>query len=136
MLCALLFKFVDYKLTRTLAIIPTVLVFSAIQGRMRAGEQPDQARGKVNLSGLFPYFILFFLAAVAIKSLQVIPASWSAQLGRVSEFCMVMALGAIGAKTSFREMAKSGIKPMLHGVIISLAVVLVALWAQYILGLI
>jgi uncharacterized membrane protein YadS len=42
---------------------------------------------------------------------------------------MVTALAAIGLNTSFKEMKQEGAAPMLHGFIISLLVVLVALLA-------
>lgn len=122
------------KLTRTLAIIPTVFVFSAIEGRKRA-QARQEAGGRARILRLFPLFIIFFLLAVAIKSLHMIPDAWSAQLSGFSKFCMVMALGAIGAKTNFHEMAKSGIKPMLHGILISAAVVLTAFGVQSMMGL-
>jgi uncharacterized membrane protein YadS len=47
---------------------------------------------------------------------------------------MVMALGAIGLNTDFVKLSKSGFKPMLHGFIISAAVVIVSLFVQSLLG--
>lgn len=54
----------------------------------------------------------------------------------VSKFLMVAALAAIGLNTSFKEMRKSGVKPMLHGFIISLLVVIVAIAVEYFMGLV
>jgi uncharacterized membrane protein YadS len=47
---------------------------------------------------------------------------------------MVMALGAIGLNTDFAKLARSGFKPMLHGFIISAAVVIVSFLVQAMLG--
>lgn len=47
---------------------------------------------------------------------------------------MVMALGAIGLKTNFKEVSKSGSKPMLHGFIISVLVVIVSFVIQVMMG--
>ena len=44
-----------------------------------------------------------------------------------SKFLMVCALAAIGLNTSFASMKKAGIRPMIHGFIISALVVIVAL---------
>ena len=52
----------------------------------------------------------------------------------VSKFLMVAALAAIGLNTSFAQMKKSGARPMLHGFIISLLVVLVAITVEYAIG--
>ena len=55
--------------------------------------------------------------------------------GRRIVFLMVAALAAIGLNTSFADLCKSGAKPMLHGFIISLLVVLVAIGVEYMLGI-
>ena len=49
---------------------------------------------------------------------------------------MTAALAAIGLNTSFLSMKKSGIRPMLHGFIISLLVVIVALVVEIAMGLV
>lgn len=127
------------KLTRTLSIIPTVLIFSLINARVSARENTDctvteKSVGKVNIRKIFPFFILLFLGMVAIKSIGLIPDVMSTGVSTASKFLMVMALGAIGLKTNFKEMARSGAKPMLHGFIISALVVIVSFGVQYILG--
>ena len=47
----------------------------------------------------------------------------------------VAALAAIGLNTDLKALCKSGAKPMLHGFIISLLVVLVAIGVEYMLGI-
>ena len=54
----------------------------------------------------------------------------------LSKFLMVSALAAIGMNTDFREMKKSGINPMIHGFIISVLVVIVAIVIEYFMGLV
>ena len=49
---------------------------------------------------------------------------------------MVCALAAIGLNTSFRDMKKSGIAPMIHGFIISALVVIVAIAVEYFIGIV
>lgn len=131
------------KLTRTLSIIPVVLIFSFINTRIEmkkkaalssmTGNTTDH-REKVDLAKIFPWFILLFLAMVAMKSTGIVPMVLSDGLTRLSKFLMVMALGAIGLKTNFSHVAKSGFKPMLHGFIISLLVVVVSFFVQMSLG--
>ena len=124
------------KLTRTLAIIPTVLVFAAISLRLKRKEaQSGGASVKVNMKSVFPWFILGFLAMSGLTSLGLIPADLAAALKSVSKFLMVAALAAIGLNTDFKALCKSGAKPMLHGFIISLLVVLVAIGVEYMLGI-
>lgn len=125
------------KLTRTLAIIPTVLVFAAISIRLKqkAAAQSGDHGVKVNMKSVFPWFILGFLAMSILCSVGVIPAGLAATLKSISKFLMVAALAAIGLNTSFADLCKSGAKPMLHGFIISLLVVLVAIGVEYMLGI-
>ncbi len=125
------------KLTRTIAIIPTVLVFAFIGMRVKkkelAGANPEQKVGKkVNMLSVVPWFILGFLALAALNSAGVIPPDVSSILKETSKFLMVMSLAAIGLKTDLRHMKKAGLRPMIHGFIISALVVIVALVVQFI----
>ena len=128
------------KLTRTLSIIPVVLIFSFINERLntkessRKGNLDAITHKKVSIKKIFPWFILMFLGVVAIKSTGVIPTSIVSGIARGSKFFMIMALGAIGLKTSFKNVAKSGFKPMLHGFILSIIVVGVSFFVQMMLG--
>ena len=124
------------KLTRTLSIIPTVLVFAFINIRL-AGKQHQEATGaKINFRGLFPWFILGFLALAAINSMGVIPAEISKIAKDASKFLMVAALAAIGLGTSLKDMKKAGLNPMLHGFIISALVVVVAITVEWCMGMV
>lgn len=97
-------------------------------------QPPDEKKNKLNLKKIFPYFILLFLAVVGIKSTGILPEWLCENIATASKFLMMMALGAIGLKTNFKSVAKSGFKPMLHGFIISALVVFVALGVQAMLG--
>lgn len=121
------------KLTRTLAIIPTVLVFALISAHLKK-KQAAEGEVKVNMKSVFPWFIPFFVAMSLLSSAGLVPAALAAGLKTVSKFLMVMALAAIGLNTSFAEMKRSGAKPMLHGFIISLLVVLVAITVEFAIG--
>lgn len=124
------------KLTRTLSIIPTVIVFALIAARLERKKQAQQgAQGtgkkKLNIVKIIPWFILGFLALTAINSFGLIPANVSSALKDISKFLMVAALAAIGLNTSFKDMKKSGIRPMIHGFIISALVVIVAIGVEF-----
>lgn len=124
------------KLTRTLTIIPTVLVFSAISMHLKKKEAAAQNNStKVNMKSVFPWFILGFLAMSLLCSIGLIPASAASILKTISKFLMVAALAAIGLNTDFSKLCKSGARPMLHGFVISLLVVLVAIGVEYVLGI-
>lgn len=140
------------KLTRTLSIVPIVLIFAYVNQRVKAREAGLTGAGgekvRVNIKKIFPWFILLFIGMVGVRSVADVlagsgvwevltPEKVSAAAGVVSQvgkFAMVMSLGAIGLKTDFKKVAKSGFKPMLHGFIISALVVVVSFAVQAMLG--
>lgn len=122
------------KLTRTLSIIPAVLCFSAIGLHVKRKQQAGAEAKKVSIKAIFPWFILGFLAMSAGATLGVIPAALAGYMKTVSKFLMVAALGAVGLNTDFRALCRSGAKPMLHGFIVSLLVVIVAIAVEYLIG--
>ncbi|MGM0500544.1 MAG: YeiH family protein [Bacillota bacterium] len=124
------------KLTRTLSIVPIVMIFSIINARenRRLGIKESEQDEKVSIRNIFPYFILLFLVMVAVKSTGIISADLSSNIASISKFMMVMALGAIGLTTNFNEVSDSGIKPLFHGFIISSLVVIVSFTVQMFIG--
>ncbi|MBO5726003.1 MAG: putative sulfate exporter family transporter [Clostridia bacterium] len=130
------------KLTRTLSIIPTVLTFALIQMSLKrkeaikSGENEKEIKTNFSFTKIFPWFILGFLAMSIVASVFTIPAAVVTTTKSISKFLMVCALAAIGLNTSFKDMKKSGIKPMIHGFIISALVVVVALVVEMALGIV
>lgn len=130
------------KLTRTLAIIPTVIVFALLQVHLKkkaalaAGANGGEIKANVKFTKLFPWFIVGFVALALVNSVGLIPAAVSLGAKEVSKFLMVAALAAIGLNTSFKDMRKSGVAPMVHGFIISALVVIVAIAVEYCMGIV
>ena len=129
------------KLTRTLSIIPVVIIFALIQARLKRKENTSELpQPKTNimssLTRIFPWFILGFIALAMVNSTGIIPASLSIFAKELSKFLMIASLAAIGLGTNIKEMKKSGYAPMLHGFIISALVVIVAIVVEYSMGLV
>ena len=124
------------KLTRTIAIIPTVLVFAWIGLRMKKKEMQTCGDGKnVNMMKIIPWFIGGFLLLAIFNSVGFIPAAVSGIMKTASKFLMVMALAAIGLNTSLLEFKKAGLKPMFYGITIDTLVTLTALVVIWCIGL-
>ena len=122
------------KLTRTLFIIPYVLIFSLITERLEAKTEGGQRSVSSDLKRIFPYFIVLFLVVVALRSTGIIPSTLIPALSKTSKFCMVMALSAIGLKTSFGDIKDIGFKPMILGFIVDTLVVFVSIGVQIATG--
>ena len=124
------------KLTRTIAIIPTVLVFAYIGTRMKQKELKATSQGKkVNLMKIIPWFIGGFLLLAVLNSVGCIPVAVSGVIKSASKFLMVTALAAIGLNTSITDFKKAGLKPMFYGITIDTLVTLTALAVIWFMGL-
>ena len=124
------------KLTRTIAIIPTVLVFAWIGIRMKKKEMQATGDGKkVNMMKIIPWFIGGFLLLAVLNSIGCIPVAVAAGIKSTSKFLMVTALAAIGLNTSLLDFKKAGLKPMFYGITIDTLVTLTALVVIWCMGL-
>ena len=125
------------KLTRTLTIIPVVLIFRMIYTRLELkNSRSSHIKKNFSIFSIIPFFILGFLAMVMLNSFGLISNDLSVSLKAISKFLMVAALAAIGLNTKFKDMKKAGINPMIHGFIISILVVIVAIIVIYFMGLV
>ena len=124
------------KLTRTIAIIPTVLVFAWIGTRIKQKEIKAANNGqKVNLMKIIPWFIGGFLLLAVLNSAGCIPVAVSGVIKSTSKLLMVTALAAIGLGTSITDFKKAGLAPMFYGVTIDTLVTLTALAVIWCMGL-
>ena len=124
------------KLTRTLAIIPTVLVFAYIGTRIKQKELKEANKGqKVKIVKIIPWFICGFLLLAILNSVGCIPSNVAGIMKGTSKFLMVTALAAIGLGTSLLDFKKAGLRPMFYGITIDTLVTLTALGVIWFMGL-
>jgi uncharacterized integral membrane protein (TIGR00698 family) len=82
---------------------------------------------------LVPWFLWVFVILVAINSLGFVPVEVGKGLSDVSRLCLVVAIAALGIKTSFQQLAEAGWRPftlLLVETVWMAAFVLVALFAR------
>jgi uncharacterized integral membrane protein (TIGR00698 family) len=135
---ATLDKAVTVKLTRTLAIIPITLVLAFV--RTRKEEKADAESGtKVTLRQVFPFFILWFVAASVITtvatSLLGVPVAAFDPLKELSKFMIVLAMAAIGLNTDLVKLVRTGGKPIFMGFCCWVGITVVSLLMQHVLGI-
>jgi len=91
------------KMLRVAMLLPVVLALSlAVRHRFA---RKDVERGN---DPLFPHFLLGFIAFVVIGSLGGIPKPVGIALNEISRASLVIAIAAVGLKTSLVEMKKVG----------------------------
>jgi uncharacterized integral membrane protein (TIGR00698 family) len=69
-----------------------------------------QARGRGPLA-LVPWFLWLFIVFVLLQSLHVIPATLPPLASELSRDCLVVAIAALGVKTSFQSLFETGWRP-------------------------
>lgn len=130
------------KLTRTLAIIPICLVLAFL--RMKKEKNQAVSGNKVNLKKIFPMFILYFVLASVITTIITGACTGDTLemanrifdfLKNLSKFFIVMAMAAIGLNTDIVKLVKSGGKPIFMGFCCWVAIAVVSLGLQHVLGI-
>lgn len=118
------------KLTRALMIVPICIILAMITAKKNA-----QA-GEFSIAKIFPMFILWFVVASIVNTINVLPIELSKFLGNTGKFCIVLAMTAIGLNTNIKQLISNGIRPIILGLICWFAVAIVSLIVQYSIGLI
>jgi len=119
------------KLARATMIIPIALIIAAVRS---AAARRDGAGKQVNLRKIFPWFILGFLGASVINSIGVLPAPAIGYATVTGKFLIVVALTAIGLSAQFKQIAKTGFRPILLGLTCWAVVAVTSLLVQRLTG--
>lgn len=92
------------KLLRVAMLLPAVAVIALVMSRGEGGG--GRARAPI------PGFLLAFAALVAINSLGLLPKPAVDAAGQISRACLMVAIAALGMKTSFKALAAAGWRPI------------------------
>jgi uncharacterized integral membrane protein (TIGR00698 family) len=100
------------KLARTTMIIPIVLGLAMASARRSGGVQ------RRPLWRLLPAFLLWFLLASALNSAGLVGPRLTSELARSATLLIAVALAAIGLSTSFADLRRTGVRPLLLGAVL------------------
>jgi len=110
------------KLMRVAMLVPVVLLLGLVlRGR------PSMA-GQTQRPPLLPWFVLAFVALVLLQAVLTVPPFLLAWGQGAAQWCLALAMAAIGMKTHLGELARVGLRPVL------LLVALTGLLAAWVLG--
>jgi uncharacterized integral membrane protein (TIGR00698 family) len=98
------------KLFRVAMLAVVVVAVSAAFRTAREAAAKDDAHAPAK-QALVPWFLWMFVAMVAVNSAGWIPAEVQQGLSAVSRGCLVVAIAALGMKTSFMQLARAGWRP-------------------------
>jgi uncharacterized integral membrane protein (TIGR00698 family) len=123
------------KLTRATLIIPVCLVLAfVVAAREKRRHAQAGSVGHFSLASIFPWFILWFLVASAVRTAGLIPVAIQPSIHLLAEFLIIVALTAIGLSANLRKMAASGARPILLGLGVWIAVAVSSLLVQWVIG--
>lgn len=105
------------KLVRVLMLGPVVLLLSVLTRRLcnapsdtapqvTAGDRP--ALGRLALHKLVPWFILGFLALMALRSAALLPHALLAPAASAADWLTVLSMAALGLGTDMRAVGRAG----------------------------
>jgi uncharacterized integral membrane protein (TIGR00698 family) len=92
------------KLLRVAMLLPVVFVVSLVAHR--------NSPASTGSAPLLPWFAVAFALLVMVNSMGWIPADAQRAASEVSRWCLVIAIAAIGVKTSLKELSLMGTKPV------------------------
>ncbi len=123
------------KLTRTLMIIPIAVGLSAWRARPGRSTAAVDGRGPTRgLRHVVPVFIGWFVLAVALDSMGLVPVGWHQPLSAIAGVMITMALGAIGLSTRPRDIRRAGFRPLALGAVLWILVAATSLALQAVTG--
>ena len=89
----------------------------------------------IALCPAFPIFVGLFVLASIVTTVFALSATITAPLKTFSIFLIVMAMSAIGLNTAIIKLVESGVKPIALGACCWVAIALVSLGAQHLIGI-
>ncbi len=130
------------KLTRTLMLIPIVVVLAVWRARRdpAAGMSAKSSAAEVSLwrrlpwKKIVPLFLVGFILASALDTLGVIPSAWHGGLSDAGTFLITVALAGIGLSMRLGDMRQAGVRPLLLGAMLWILVAVSSLVLQSLTG--
>ena len=95
------------KLLRVSMLVPVVLLISVIVVKVSVSNKSGAKSGPP-----VPLFLIGFVVVVLLNSVGAIPSPVSSVMVDTSKWCLVLAMVGLGMKSSFKELAAMGWKPL------------------------
>lgn len=96
------------KLTRVLFLIPVSIAFSIWKSK-----QQNDSENKSSIA--VPLYVIGFLVAVIINSLNIIPPAIDQFIPKFANMVLTTAMASLGLKIKIKDMLHVGIKPVIVG---------------------
>lgn len=117
------------KLTRATLIIPICIAYMLLEIHNQ-----KSSGSKLNVVRLIPWFIVGFVAASAMRTIDVLPLQLLDTVQFLAKFLMILALAAIGLASNLKVMLRTGWRPVVLGLGVWGAVTITSLIVQWRMG--
>lgn len=97
---------------KLLRVSMLAFVVMALVAVLRARGVDGSEDGAGRRAPLVPWFLWLFVAMVVLNSVGALAPPVQAALGDVARACLLVAIAALGIKTSFAELARCGWRPL------------------------
>lgn len=99
------------KLFRVSMLAVVVVVVSTMFKTAREAAEAEEGGAAAAKQALVPWFLWVFVVMVVLNSIGWVPVEVQKGLSDVSRLCLVVAIAALGVKTSFQKLAQAGWQP-------------------------
>lgn len=96
----------------TLLTVVVAAVSMAFRAERMAAQAAHADGHPIARPALLPWFLWLFIAMVVLNSMGAFPPAAQQALNAASRACLVLAIAALGMKTSFRQLARMGWAPV------------------------
>ena len=137
------------KLVRNLSMLAVI----PLVGILYSGDRQETGQGKVRWISMIPWFIVGFALMSALRTVGdfgarpfglLSPAQWSAVVGALqttAEYCLLVAMAAIGLTSNFASLRSIGVKPFVLGLLAAVLIgggslLLISLFAGRLIGMV
>ncbi|MDQ7970427.1 MAG: YeiH family protein [Oxalicibacterium faecigallinarum] len=115
------------KLARVACLVPVVMLIGYLYRKQDSAVERSS-------TALMPFFLIGFVVMMTANSLHLIPDITHEWINTASRVCLVLAIAALGVKTSFQALASLGWRPVVMLVAETVWIALFVLGALYVLG--
>lgn len=98
------------KMVRVMMLAPFLMLLCWWMQRRKQGHQ--QADSTASARGALPWFAVWFVVAVGVNSLGVVPAAVAEMLVQISTVLLAMAMAALGLRTHVSAIRQAGAAPL------------------------
>lgn len=121
------------KLVRTLFLIPLMLIIGIWVAKSKQESGDSSTNLSKSIIKAFPWFVIGFIAMSVLNSFGVFPDEIKEWIQSFSKFLILMVMVGVGLQVEWKKMIAQGLKPVIVGLLASVAVAVISFVFIYIL---